>query len=252
MERGNHQSALSSEKAPTLIKNYQKEVDRGWIVTITKGIVPHLPGAGVIPVGVATQWTIDEKGHRIVKRRTTHDASFRPMGGLSINYRMDRAVLDDCFFGHCLLRLLHSIHVMRLHALAVPIYITKLDLGAAYRRIHVTAKMAILAITIIGEIAYILLRLPFGVANGPNDYGYASEPIMDLTNDILRNDSWDPDEIYSPLRDTLATPNQNPDTNSSSFGIANPLLVDVPFFPAIAYGYIDDIATFFLGIFDWI
>ena len=252
IDRGNHQSALAPANAPTLFKNYQKEVDRGWMVPIPKDTVPRLPGAGVIPVDVATQWTIDDDGNRIVKRRTTHDASFRPPGGSSINDRMDRAVLNDCFFGYCLLRLLHAIHVMRLHEPAVPIYIMKLDLEAAYRRMHVTAKMALLAITIVGELAYILLRLPFGVANGPNDYGYVSEPIMDLTNDILRDDSWDPNVIYSPLRDTLATPHQSTDTNSASFGKARPLLVEVPFFPAIADGYIDDIVTVFLGMGDWL
>ena len=251
MDRGNHHSALSPENAPSLHKNYKKEVDRGWMIPIPKEVVPELPGASVIPVGVATQWTIDDDGNRVIKRRTTHDASFRPPGGLSINDRMDRAVLTDCFFGYCLLRLLHAIHSMRLNNPAVPIYIMKLDLEAAYRRMHVTAKMALLAITIIGKIAYILLRLPFGVANGPNDYGYVSEPIMDLTNDILRDDTWDPDEVYSPLRDTLVPPQLNSDTDPASFGRARKLIVDVPFFPAVADGYIDDIVTVFLGMGEW-
>ena len=75
----------------------------------------------------------------------------------------------------------------------------KLDLEAAYRRLHVTTRMALLAITIIGRIAYILLRLPFGVANGPNDYSIISETIMDLTNDILADDTFDPAIIKSHL-----------------------------------------------------
>ena len=40
------------------------------------------------------------------------------------------------------------------------------------------------------KIAYILLRLPFGVANELNDYSVISESIFDLTNDVLR------DEMY--------------------------------------------------------
>ena len=52
----------------------------------------------------------------------------------------------------------------------VRILICKLDLDAAYMRLHVLAAMAVLTITIIRNIAYILLRLPFGVANGPNDF----------------------------------------------------------------------------------
>ena len=63
-------------------------------------------------------------------------------------------------------------------------YIIKLDLDAAYRCLH--------------KIAYILLRLPFGVVNIPNNFILLSEPIMDLTHDILRDDKWDPAEIHSP------------------------------------------------------
>ena len=80
------------------------------------------------------------------------------------------------------------------------ILICKLDLDAAYRRLHVLAAMVVLTITIIRKIAYILLRLPFGVANGPNDFSIVSEPIMDLTNDILRDDTCDPNDIHSPLQ----------------------------------------------------
>ena len=76
-------------------------------------------------------------------------------------------------------------------------------MDAAYRQLHVIAAMAVLTITILKKIAYILLRLPFGVANGPNDFSLLSEPIMDLTNDILRDKEWDPTEIRSPLQPEL-------------------------------------------------
>ena len=75
----------------------------------------------------------------------------------------------------------------------------KIDLDAAYGRLHVTAKMALLTITIIQKIAYVLLHLPFGVANGPNDYSVVSEPIFNLTNDVLRDPSFDPTILHSPL-----------------------------------------------------
>ena len=74
---------------------------------------------------------------------------------------------------------------MRIQHPAVIILLIKFDLDAVYRRLHVVAKMAALAIIILKNIAYILLRLPFGVANGPNDYCVISEPIIDLANDLL-------------------------------------------------------------------
>ena len=80
------------------------------------------------------------------------------------------------------------------------IFITKLELDAAYVQLHVVAVMVVLTIKILKKIAYILSCVPFGVANGPNDFSLVSELIMDLTNDILRDKSWDPSVIYSPLQ----------------------------------------------------
>ena len=133
----------------------------------------------------------------------------------------------------------------------VRIFQMKLDLEAAYRRLHVTAAMALLTITIIGRIAYILLRLPFGVANGPNDYSIISEAIMDLTNDILEDTTFDPSVIHSPLQSTLASPHTSyPDC--TPFGIARELFVPVPFRHAAADGYIDDIIAAMLDEGGWL
>ena len=77
IKRGNHKSAQKPFiNAHTLAKNYAKEVTNGWMLPIPKRCLLKLKGAAVIPVGIGTQFTIDEKGTRIVKRRTTHDASF--------------------------------------------------------------------------------------------------------------------------------------------------------------------------------
>ena len=160
----------------------------------------------MIPVGIHTQETIEEDGEMKIKKRTTHDATFPPPSTKSINNRLIRELLTECFYGHCLLRVLHNIHVMRLRHPSIRILVMKLDLDAAYRRVHVMVRMALLAITIVEKIAYVLLRLPFGVANGPNDYSLLSEPIFDMTNNILQNEYYDPDELYSPLRSKLDEP----------------------------------------------
>ena len=249
--RGNHKSATSKENEEYLLQNYEKEVTRGWMLPVTFECVTKIKDAGVIPAGVATQFTIDDKGNRKTKRRTTHDASFPPPSEKSINNRMFRELLTNCFYGYCLIRILHVIHIMRYTHPCMRILICKLDLDAAYRRLHVLAAMAVLTITIIRKIAYILLRLPFGVANGPNDFSIVSEPIMDLTNDILRDDTWDPNDIHSPLQSIFKQPLTRYPTNTP-FGRARKLFVPVPFHWAVADGYIDDIITVILDHANWI
>lgn len=76
--RGNHKSAISEENEVTLLKSYEKEVEYGLMLPVTFESVTKIKGAGVIPVGLATQFTIDNIVNKKTKRRTTHDASFPP------------------------------------------------------------------------------------------------------------------------------------------------------------------------------
>ena len=119
---------------------------------------------------------------------------------------MFRELLTIFFNGYCLIHILHVIHIMRYTHPCMRILIYKLDLDASYRRLHVLAVMAVLTITIIKNIIYILLCLPFGVANGPNDFSIVSKPIMDLTNNILRDDTWDLNDIHSQLQSKFKQP----------------------------------------------
>ena len=140
---------------------------------------------------------------------------------------------------------------MRFMRLQVRIFLEKLDLGASYRRLHMLAAMAVMTITLIKNITYILLRLTFGIANGPNNFCLVSEPIIDLTNDFLRNETWDLSTTYSPLRSRFSTSKvcYHKDT---PYGKACLLFANVPFYQAIADGYLDDIITAILDEDDWI
>ena len=131
------------------------------------------------------------------------------------------------------------------------IFLLKLDVDAAYRRIRATAAMAVLTITIIQEIAYILLRLPFGVSNGPNDYSIVIESIFDLTNDIFRDKIFDPQEVYSPIQGEIDQP-ATYHTDNTPFGPAWPLFLEVPFHPAKSDGYIEDVITVAVDIQGWV
>ena len=75
--------------------------------------------------------------------------------------------------------------------------------------------------------------MPFGVVNGPNDFCTISEPIMDLTNGILRDQTWDPDIIHSPLQ-TMLNPTFNRYNDEIPYGEARELFIHVPFHMAMA------------------
>ena len=111
--------------------------------------------------------------------------------------------------------------------------------------------MSVLTITIIKKIAYILLRLPFGVANGPNDFCLISESIIDLSNEILRGDTWDHKLLHSPLQSRFK-PKHKCRTEITPFGTARKLFVPVPFHWAFFDGYIDDIITTIANYESWV
>lgn len=63
----------------------------------------------------------------------------------------------------------------------------KHDLDAAYRRIHKVPDEALLSIKIVDGVAYLEVRLPFGVAAGPSKYSTMSEMVFDATNYLMAN-----------------------------------------------------------------
>ena len=102
--------------------------------------------------------------------------------------------------------------------------------------------MALKTITIIDKITYLLLQLPFGVANGQSKYGTINEPIMDLTNELLRDNIWNPTKLHSPLQSQLDEPDSRYDI-TTPFSLERKLNAEVPYHPASADGYIDYIIT---------
>ena len=76
ISRGNHPSALSGENLEAVKKNYQKEVNKGWMIPIKIESLRGLKHARVTPIGVHPQWSIDEAGNRKLKRRIAHDCFF--------------------------------------------------------------------------------------------------------------------------------------------------------------------------------
>ena len=83
------------------------------------------------------------------------------------------------------------------------ILIGETDLDAAYRRIHANAKIASTCITIVNELAFLCLTLPFGTAPAPAEYKTVSEASIDLGNDPLQYQYWDTDYLKSPHQSLL-------------------------------------------------
>ena len=238
IERGNHKSATKPINFPTLMKGFEKEVRKGWTIPVTLDSIKKIRNLFIIPLGVAEQYSIDESGNRIPKKRITHDASFPSPSGDSVNTRTIDTLLQQCIYGQCLRRVIHSIHRLRQAHPSTKILLSKYDLDAAYRRLHVRPEQALQCVTIVKETAYIPLRLPFGVAAGPSVYSTISELIFDLTNDILEDKTWKRDKIFSPIKEKLSKPEYLHD--SIPFESAHPLAVHVPLRTAFCDGYIDD------------
>ena len=234
--RGNHKSAKVHHAI--LDKAFTKEILKGWLLPITVESLTKIKNLSIIPLGIAEQFTIDEEGNRIPKRRVTHDASFPAPSGISVNNKVIEALLQDCIYGQCLRRILHGIHEMRYKNPTKRIFMTKYDMDAAYRRLHSMPIHALKCVTVIGKLAYIPLRLPFGVSPGPSLYSTISECIYDVVNDLLNEKQWNRKILNSPQVSLL----QKPEPPDTSIGLeeAHKLAVYIPERNSFADGYIDD------------
>ena len=90
------------------------------------------------------------------------------------------------------------LHRLRLAHPEQEIYISKYDLDAAYRRLHMHPDHAVCATTIVENMGYVLTRLAFGAAAGPSVYSSVSEAIFGLSNDLMPDPHWDPRSLTSP------------------------------------------------------
>jgi len=241
LDRGNHKSAKSDENAPALMKAFDKEVSRGWLLPITIESLTKIKKLSIIPLGVATQSSIDEFGNRIPKKRVTHDASFPAPSGNSVNNSVQEELLQSCIYGQCLHRVLHGIHNIRLKHENKKIYMSKYDMDAAYRRLHSMIQHSLKCVTVVGKIAYVPLRLPFGVSPGPSLYSTISECCFDLVNDLINDKSWERKALYSPYQEKLAPRLELPE--DEPIVKVRQLSVYIPNRSSIVDGYIDDCLT---------
>jgi hypothetical protein len=225
LARGNHKSAKQCAGVLTALN--ATDVEHGYSFCLPDIALHEIAGAAVAPHGIVHQGTINELGQYMSKDRPTHDQSFsaRPEG-MSINDRCIMEELTPCMFGHSLLRLIHFIlHLRRTHP-KTRIFIQKVDFKSAYRRMHLSPTMAAKCITVVGGLAFISLRLPFGGRPCPSLWSDLSETITDLSNALALDLTWDPATLHSPLQHLIPPTVSEPE--SVPFADALPTSVKIP------------------------
>ena len=121
------------------------------------------------------------------------------------------------------------------------ILIRKTDLEAAYRRIHANATTASTCIAVVNELAFLCLRLPFGPTPAPAEYTTFSQAAIYLGKNILRDETWDTDDLNSPHRSFL--PQEKKQQSASHLATSDPLEVYITATEASMDGLIYDIIT---------
>ena len=133
-----------------------------------------------------------------------------------------------CYFGRALRRLINWVVAAQKLYPNKRMLATKLDVKAAYRRCHLNAATAVQTCTQIPSegLALLMLRLTFGGAPCPPEWGSIAESICDLATAILLSDDWDPLSLQSPAQHLV--PNKITLKDDIPFGIGRDLIVDIP------------------------
>ena len=243
IKRGNHKSSSKSKDVIDFVnKQYKKEVSKGWMIPIPTNALPLLKNACVIPIGVTSQFTINEKAETIRKLRLTHDCSWEGPSNFSINNRIDESKLAPLQYGRCILRVLHNIQFMRYKNPNRRILIFKHDLDSAYRRLHWHAKCALLCITIVQNLAYILTRLCFGIASGPSEWCVISETIVDYAAILMKDKTWNASELFNPHED-ISSKIEYLDDSIKCENTKDIISKNIETTDSYVDGYIDDLLT---------
>ena len=219
-------------------KAFKKEVERGWSFVLPLSLARILKDKiNFIPLGTASQWTIDDKGNPKQKYRLTQDCSRLRKSGKSINSCMDPAIESECYFGGCLNRILIRILFLRQRYPNKAILINKYDLDSAYRRMHVRLDHALLECWQWNDLMFVNSRLPFGYEKACEVFSHVTDLVVDLAQWLHEDPSWDPSSLNSNLITNVPDPIYMNGIKKS----ARPLQDNIDCQDAYHDGYIDDL-----------
>jgi hypothetical protein len=131
MERGNHQSVQEDSKA--VAELLAMDVRQGFSLPVSPDLIPNLAHVMVQPAGVVKQFSLQEDGSRILKRRLTQDLSF-PLTSpnASVNRRIDMEAYVKMIYIWCLSCVIHFNVALHIAYPLLRIFIMKYDYSDAY------------------------------------------------------------------------------------------------------------------------
>ena len=237
---GNHKGA--SSKSDLLKKLISKDVKFGYSLPIPLESVTRIKGLEMAPMNIMAQNTIDEFGRVVPKDRLTHDQSWKwSSSGSSVNSRVKKELLQETRYGFCIRRIVNWAVAARRRFPGRKILATKIDYKSAYRRgiLHFATALKTATQLPDDEVALITLRLTFGGAPCPFEWGVISETICDLANELVQCDDWDPANLHASVQNDIPLPQFLDD--DIPFAEGRELIVDIPVDPrGKADVYIDD------------
>ena len=114
-------------------------------------------------------------------------------------------------------------------------------MDSAYQRLHAAIFAALSYITIIDDLAYLLLGLPFGASPVVGKFSILSDIAVNLTTTIADDTTWVPENIHSDLFNLIENLPIKTYDNNEPFGQAAKLFVDIPPKDLVFDVYIDDL-----------
>ena len=147
----------------------ESDVTRGYSLILPLPAVSLTLNALMAPLNIIEQNIITEHGKIVPKKRLIHNQSkvFDKLGTYSVNSRVDKVSLQDCMYGHTIIRMVHFILALRQKYPTKRILQSKIDYKSAYRRAHLNWATAIQSMTQTGEFLHIPLLATFGGAPNP-------------------------------------------------------------------------------------
>ncbi len=243
LEKGNNKSATGEEKV--IISAITKEITKGWGIVVPKSQCLSIEGIGIVPITVASKFTkVDDDDNILSKKRLAHDCTNPGLSGQSVNNMVDDDTLEECRFGNVLLQTLYEIHMLRRKHGPIPILLSKYDLDAAYRRLSVLLRYALLCGVAFNDLVYLCFRLPFGSKPAPALFSLLSEFVAELSQCLAEDETWEPSKLFSSMLDDIDT---SPLYSSGEFGAADPLLVDYEARKLSIRVFIDDLISICLA-----
>ena len=90
-----------------------KDVTHGYALLSKNKTAKNIKGCAWAPLNIQEQWTINEQGKRIKKKRLTHNQYFPGLASeKSINDRVDLETLEPLIYGFMFMRVIHIIHTV--------------------------------------------------------------------------------------------------------------------------------------------